>query len=100
MVPRNTAVGPRSKRAVTGNPHIMTRPNVPARGTKPGGAGQGMLNGRSASVNVVNRYLICFLPITGIIPENCSERKSFRDFRGPKAVQDISASNADRENSP
>ncbi|XP_015747480.1 PREDICTED: serine/threonine-protein kinase MRCK alpha-like [Acropora digitifera] len=55
VVPRNTSVGPRSKRAATANPHIMTRPNVPPRSLKPGPSPQGMLNGRSASVIVVNR---------------------------------------------
>ncbi|XP_078344292.1 serine/threonine-protein kinase MRCK alpha-like isoform X3 [Oculina patagonica] len=54
VVPRNTSVGPRSKRAVTANPSLMQRPNIPAKGLKPAGPGQGMLNGRSVSTNVVN----------------------------------------------
>ncbi|XP_068751786.1 serine/threonine-protein kinase MRCK alpha-like isoform X3 [Montipora capricornis] len=54
VIPRTTSVGPRSKRAVTANPHLMTRPNIPPRSLKPGST-QGMLNGRSASTTVVNR---------------------------------------------
>ena len=55
VVPRNTSVGPRSKRAVTANPYLMSRPNLAAKGLKPG-VGPGLLNGRSGSTNVVNRY--------------------------------------------
>ena len=58
VIPRTASVGPRSKRAVTANPHIMTRPNVPSRALKPGASTQGMLNGRSASITVVNRYVL------------------------------------------
>ncbi|XP_073230481.1 serine/threonine-protein kinase MRCK beta-like isoform X9 [Porites lutea] len=54
VVPRNTSVGPRSKRAVTANPYLMSRPNLAAKGLKPG-VGPGLLNGRSGSTNVVNR---------------------------------------------
>ena len=58
-------MGPRSKRAVTANPTLMQRPNIAAKGLKPAGPGQGMLNGRSVSTNVVNRYLpspfVCFV---------------------------------------
>lgn len=61
MIPRNTSVGPRSKRAVTANPSLMQRPNVAAKGLKPAGPAQGMLNGRSVSSNVVNRYLAFLL---------------------------------------
>ena len=56
MIPRATSVGPRSKRAVTANPSLMQRPNLAAKGLRPAGSGQGMLNGRSVSTNVVNRY--------------------------------------------
>nr|XP_058949041.1 serine/threonine-protein kinase MRCK alpha-like isoform X2 [Pocillopora verrucosa] len=54
VAPRNTSIGPRSKRAVTANPSLMTRPNVAAKGLKPAGPAQGMVNGRAASMNVVN----------------------------------------------
>lgn len=54
VIPRATSVGPRSKRAVTANPTLMQRPNLAAKGLKPAGPGQGMLNGRSVSTNVVN----------------------------------------------
>ena len=64
MIPRAASVGPRSKRAVTANPSLMQRPNLAAKGPKPAGSGQGMLNGRSVSTNVVNRYwaflFVCF----------------------------------------
>lgn len=58
VAPRNTSIGPRSKRAVTANPSLMTRPNVAAKGLKPAGPAQGMVNGRAASMNVVNRYFV------------------------------------------
>ena len=69
VMPRNTSVGPRSKRAVTANPHLMTRPNLAAKGMIPVGPAQGMLNGRSASTNVVNRYLSCCLFLFIILPD-------------------------------